>query len=502
MDRVIKRLERLAKIQVYILLVVYTTLISKSLASILLDFPAFAQVRFLDCYLVGHFRFIGRLDKANKYIGLFLLLASAGYRYSLHSVTDSKFYCLEFLLRGYDEAASSELTANARPVGPGRPGHQPPPGPSTCPTDHHHLDASIIYFVKCRTSHRGRPVDRCLRPCRGATSWLKLSNLALFIFVAQLTSILTFCLFISVAILPTLATRLGYMLSYPNCVGWLRQLDHPARHSAILDLEQMRADGPIGDSKLGFILAYRDFLPLNWFHCIRYAVEVLEILFIDWDVLLSFSVHYLIHLIMIYENYLNQAGIKQRLQQLVRCLTECRKNNHDCLHHTTASNGLASCQMEREISRVQSLLVDHFSTISQYNRYVSYHCSVCITVWFIYTGILCAWLSFAGRGSVRVEFYVAELMIIGLVFMLLVPISFVKHINHRLYAVITSAMALDHHMDTTKLNWITILQHYYPNPMYCYALFGTIEISFLFCLKVRDGIVEQIIHYNAKSLPT
>lgn len=59
-----------------------------------------------------------------------------------------------------------------------------------------------------------------------------------------------------------------------------------------------------------------------------------------------------------------------------------------------------------------------------------------------------------------------------------------RTLNHRLYEPITRAMALDDDRSVTKLRWATLMRYYTPKAMYCFNLFGSIEISWMFCIQV------------------
>jgi hypothetical protein len=141
-------------------------------------------------------------------------------------------------------------------------------------------------------------------------------------------------------------------------------------------------------------------------------------------------------------------------------------------------------QLAERVARLQATLVDHFELIKSYNPFISYVLAIVIFIWMTYTIMLCIWMGSTSSRSIMLEFVAFELYAAAYLMPLLGVTSLTTSQNRRLYPLIASVMALDDTNPDEKARWWTIISYYYPKPMFCFTLFNSIQISWLFSLKV------------------
>lgn len=166
-----------------------------------------------------------------------------------------------------------------------------------------------------------------------------------------------------------------------------------------------------------------------------------------------------------------------------RADTQNRRHRHYSWAPITSQHHLLS-----EITRLQATLVDHFQLVSSYNAFVSKTGLLTpIVIWFSYTITICTWVSSTKSRVVETEFLITEIGGSVLILFMMGSAAMTRKQNSLLYPLITRLIALDcTGLVLTKLRWIKILEYYHPKPRFCFTVFGSSEVSWLFCLKVSD----------------
>lgn len=471
------------KWQSYFLVMIYIPVIIKYLVLILLDFEQLSQYRYLDCFLLGRFYFLGRTDKANKYLAVLGFSGVFFCRFACARMfRKPRYYVLEFLFRDYEEVLCMEKK------------HKHHTGESISfirrsgPTNsnsllvqkrnhrRNHLDGAV-YFIKDSNilGRRG-----CyLRPSRTTQCWLKLAKFVLVVFFVYM-GLMYFFIGLSVFCnIPTAITRLGFRLTHSNCVHWIGRQPNGIDFKFIYDIGGNSSIQEVvaTHNRPPFVLPYENLNDFNWFHRWRLAFDVFDNLLISCDTFFALMVHSSIVYAMLYDLYLNKTCIETKLTSLVGQLSE-RPDVYEEMEASMTSRCLA------EINEVQAILLDYFRILSRYNHYISFHCGFLVSNWLLYTAIICVWLSLANKQqSMKQELLVGEIIVAGLTYVSLLAVSMVESQNRNLNSLIATTMALDPN-HATKMRWISIQNFYYPRPLHCFTLMGTIEVSFLFCLKV------------------
>lgn len=154
---------------------------------------------------------------------------------------------------------------------------------------------------------------------------------------------------------------------------------------------------------------------------------------------------------------------------------------------------------------MQALIHDYFKLVNGYNQYVSHLVAAQIYLWLVFTLFWATRVLVPSKtlsldaGSKSLEFYAMVGTTGAYVVVLLAFASVVKCQSRKLYELIAAAAAaaaaLDDDGRTTKLRWRALLSYYHPRTLYCFSLFGSSELSFLFLLKVSAASRFVIDHF-------
>lgn len=118
-----------------------------------------------------------------------------------------------------------------------------------------------------------------------------------------------------------------------------------------------------------------------------------------------------------------------------------------------------------------------------YSPYVSMYLFWCLYLWFQESAVICVWMGVTRSRAVELEFAWIEVVTFLTFVALLSGTAVLKHNSSHLHRLVSSAAALDQVTDS-KRRWTIIIQSFYPRSACCFALFNSIELSWLFCLKV------------------
>jgi len=142
-----------------------------------------------------------------------------------------------------------------------------------------------------------------------------------------------------------------------------------------------------------------------------------------------------------------------------------------------------------EVIRIQTILSDHFDKIKNYSNYISFYIIIILSMFFASLFLISFWISRIRSLQVEQEFIIMQIS--GCVYLIILTagMAMTRSVNLELYPLIANVMALDPSISFTKMRWTSIMKYYYPEPMYCFTLLRTSEISWLFILKVCAWIV-------------
>lgn len=498
----LKSTEKYARCQRVFICILYTFMMLKYLSMILLDSKVFANYRYIDCYLLGRLSFVGRTSSFNKYTAFYFLSTLVVYRSFLYLRRPKfNYQCLDFYLRGRECALLNEAITKSPEMEDESPiGHELFPHD---PIEDRMLTSSVyfeeianeegnesehnsIYLIKNHFN-----MNSILRPNRTLKSWKKIYIFTGAIFVIVSIWTCFFAILIWSLIQPLWVTEAGFQMSYRSCVRWIRA--HPDRSDYHHIFEpSLKNSVELDPRKQPFKLPLIDFVPFNPYHMIRICLDLIENVIIYLDILGTYFIHTFIVWTIILDNHSSFKEISRSLKSLIERQHSVKniaaiEQTIDSLQLNQTWIGNQHKRLEHDLSYNQAILVDHFALISKYNPYVSHHTLHCICMWLLYTGALCAWMAIAGSRAVQLEFHVAEVAIGLWTLALLGAVALARLNNMKLYSLIATAMALDQNWMSTKMRWMIILKYYYPSPLYCYALFKSTPISFLFCVKVSEA---------------
>ena len=208
----------------------------------LISLDALYEYHYLDCFLLGRFRFIGRTNKISSRIMLTFLSGFIMYRYITFVIKpDFKLQIVEFLLYEYKQVVDAETKfKSSQPTG----NILNPPARAQYSSADQRVDEikignesglvepnPVLYL---RNHFDGHSIDSkwILRPNRTSESWIILRGWVRF---GQCTLGAVIILFISVSaysIAGSILTDLGYEIAYPTCVAYIQDKQRAPEASA------------------------------------------------------------------------------------------------------------------------------------------------------------------------------------------------------------------------------------------------------------------------------
>lgn len=475
--------------QMKVVFIIYMIIILKYALIILLDLELFAAYRYMDCFVLGRFQFLGRTGLMSKYLAATLASSLCIYRIHLFGRPRHRFDCLNFLMKGHDAALKNQLQLD---------------GPTSCKNNNTDLTSSDpTYFIRNNhplVEHLGHSECHIQRLDRTPRCWQILArytiNYVLLIMVTAM--VVTTSLFFLLS--PSLFNSLGYCMRYSSCTRWLRTLNESQQvaYSYLIDPQQNVGCSVVKTRDLPIILPFNNFIPFNVFHVTRIVFDFMDDNIVYMDFFFTHACHLYIMLVMVSESYLNVSRMKPKLTSLIYTLNlvvnnwNIRENYMANLDMVTIRRrdkfpfrlNYHEVELQKDLIEIQKIISDHFRKTTSYNSYISFHCLFCVVIWLVYATVLCLWVGLSGRQAVLAELYFS-MGLASVLFMAMfsLPASY-RRVNLSLYTPISSLMALDYFNHTTKSTWITILDHFHPRPMYCFSILGSTELSWLFALKV------------------
>lgn len=500
---------RIARVFNITMIIAYIYVILKYCLINTLHLTVMKPYRYLDCYLPGRMIFDGRTTRASRTVGPAIWLFFLSNRsFILYFKPKFSFHLFEFLLKEYDEVEASEFESSRRKIQPQREAtgnlglfdmnlmlhyNQTPSFTTKTQTDLYGYDGFSRKYDPFSNQR-----DFVIR---SAKIWLIFVVSSCLYSIGELLYLISFVtcwLFVNTS---HVFGRLGFELNYANCIDYIieyRQTNNNSNHYDSIYVPNENASYPSGpDPKVPRILPWEN-ITTGPYHSVRIFAEFIENQFLIYDLVATISAHFHLVFFMILELYLNYKLMRKNLKILVLKLRRSRLFRDTCYesdHLGEKTDMLGSLQSinwqsmdfkneTAEATEVQVNIVNHFKLMSKYNHYMSFYCTYIISFWLIHTGMFCIWIGLSGSQSIQTEFYLLEWVTTVFVVIVLSVVASIRYNNLKLYPLIGSAMALEQNSAVTKKNWMTILMHFQPRPMYCFWIFGSMEISNLFILKV------------------
>ena len=493
--------------------------IAKNLCLCLLQLKRFEHFRWLDCFLLGRVSLDAHFAAAGKYFGIMFSFFLLGWLIMNMLIRPRfSFKALEFLLTPYDEVLAEEAASGPEEAGRrGRwsinkrhpfgtqLGNVHFPSPDRFWT-YVQADEQVTLIEQRSLRPETHPSLQILlssdsdklRPNRTAQSWSQLASFTLTYFLSALLLILVLGPASFYVFTTNIITQRGFELYYSQCVDYIAGLrsnstDLPAPSQQLYEqiypanksLRQLAFER----QRPPLVLPMEDPIELaGWYHWLRVFADSLDN-FLLWSYSASsFIIDTWIALIVIYDLRIYLDAVEQSLSSNLSGLGRLKwalAHDGDNSFPVLDSEHRKSQQRAR-VEDVQRLLMDFFKYLSSNNTFISTYTLYCIIVWLIFTATACICILNPKGSAVlaREEIFAIELFAS---FYFLVIVGFFAHFRSRMrrvYSMIASSMALDGNSRTTKPCWIVLLKHFHPAPLYCFSLFGSAEISWLFCLKV------------------
>ena len=514
----------------------------RHLAILLLQLDPLSSWRWLDCLLIGRYRFIGRTQQIDSMMVLAIAISQALYRYyARFTWPNMNFNCLEFLIHEERQVLEEERefrkleSKQAQLKGGNDDDHH----------HHHHLGpqkrvvwSPIFYLFDEQLNTRAQPLQ--MRLNRTRSCWLKLDLFAkLSLAGILLTSLLWFSL-IGFVISGWLLTNRGFEASYSQCASYIRSLRSNSSASSQLQLYQtlIHSPGqPVDLAELPFKpeLDGSDSIRLNAYHLLRILLDFGENIFWHMDLFFAYSFSTFIDFAYALDILFNCSAIRQRLDQLLhrlrteigkqqqqqqpqqpqqpqplllapmpsivsrRRLARASANKKPGAHKVALAPTLERLCLrdhpshlldpnQAEVEKLQTLLWDHLKLTRLYGVHASACDLTTLALYFGSTLIICLWWIRNGSQIFRVEFLSVEIFSLFACSGFLLSAALVHSANLRLYPSLASAMALDPELGTTKLGWSKLMDMYRPKSLFCFTILDSNELSFLFMLKVSVSL--------------
>ena len=518
-------------VQIYYLLICiwFLATLIKNVTLYALNLSLFEPYRWLDCFLLGRVHLNGHFAAASSFIGI-MFASFVIIRLSIMFLLRPQFdlQTFEFLLTTYDQVLAAETRLEAdQSVADQLPSCCRASGFSSTLQD-----PDWIYQPgRCSVPPTGAPDGSCnkfaftspftsrpvIRPNRTVKSWAKLMRFTLIylalgaIFISLWTPTLVYM------IATNLLTQRGFELYYANCVDYIVENYYHRNHSAgnghppVLYEDLFTSQIYWPTKSPGQLAIERKSSPLllpmvnlisldGWYHCARSLADILDDLMLWIPVSCGFIIEFWVAHVQIYDLQLYLDRVERMLRQNLhrlrlfdsinrrRLRPQLDRNlNRKRPHLLLASDDHDEDSLRPGNLEVQALLEDLFRVLGRRNRYVSYYTLFCTALWLLFTTIVYVCLfnpRLIPNMMARSEIYSLELFSICFFLSVVGTFAAVRTKMCRIYSLVASNMALDQDIRISKVHWMILLKYFHPAPLYCFSLFGSAEISWLFCFKV------------------
>ena len=526
----------------------------------LISLESLSEYHYLDCYILGRFRFIGRTNKISSFVMFVYLFAYIVYRYVIYILKPNfRFQALEFMLYTYKDVVENERQfRTSQAVGESFGLHDSSSNSSRGSVNglesRFEVKPNGTFYLLNLFCNDSTDCKWILRPNRTGKSWTTLSNFASIAYYSLVVVSIFFVFIMSYTFAGSIFTNLGYEMGYPTCVAYIQDRqrnseiatlagnyttlgDHselayshiylaPAKLAHQISIEDIPAIIPVTRA---------DLQPLTTYNVLRISVDVFENIFWYMEFLILFSCAYFIVIVFSLDIMINAKEVQKRLKRLIGKMKDSRSSPGLSYDHQNGPFRLADLGLYKKFNFVentlstiygryrpgpgprpdypkilsnckvtmanwnapkefagrhefnstilQAILVDHFILVCDYNRLMSFYFKNLFHLFLEYSLLIMYWTSTVKSRTVEFEFVIAEATLTMIVVTYCSTASMARSANLHLYKLIAQAMALDTNIDSRR-RWVTIMNYYKPQPLYCYTLIGSTEISWLFCLKV------------------
>lgn len=498
----------------------------------------------LDCILIGRFRYLGRVVRISPVFFIILAFGLISFRlYATLVQPDYRIDCIEFLL--YDREVVVKEQTLARQANVSR--------KKVLNKKLNKIEQKKTITNKATESNlnplfyiRDPYIENkyYYRECRSPETW---DNLIYFqvicLDIGLIVSIVWFCItfyFVGGAIINDLGLELGY----PSCVKYIKYVKAQCNnettsgswisfHDRLQFLEtyiyKPRDGLAIYEMELDDVPFYLDWelprnMPVNWFTLVRIIIDLYFNAFWYLDFVWSLLAHaFIVHMSSL-DLFMNYRALRKRLETIIKRLRDIdlllddmayqRAKYHvnadfESQYHTykisyferltetsydaqipslypigTRRNRQRIYQLESDIRCLQTAILDHFNQVRRYQPFVLSFAHLFIYMNIVYLSTICLFLLTTRSQKIVIEFVFTEICLMSLFVVNFLGGSVVCACNELLNPLIASAMALDPNIKTTKLRWSALLNMYRPRPLYCYLISNAIKMSSSFVLKV------------------
>lgn len=452
------------------------------------------EYRFIGCYLLGRLVVNGRVTEFNN----FFAFASAFFLFiwrifMVCSKPKLKMYCFEFLMYEFEELILYEANMSSELETKQLLGKS------------NQTSSSLYYqsILQCKNrmaiqeAKSGRPIttgmsDFCLmRLNRTSKHWKSLSKVLIVYWIWFLLLMLCAVPFTAITIVPVILTRKGFEVSYHECSGWISDNNRTDYE----DIHSLRGYESGEEITPSLFLPLRDFCPFNLYHSIRIGYDFLENIIIYFDLATALMSNSAVAILASVDvcHYGQQLSVS--LMELNKDLAGQAIKSFD-VNLPMRPNGYLSAnddQLNLRIQKLQSLVLDYFEMIADYDRYASALGIYTIICWLSFSAIVSKWILVPGSERPKLEWYLLHGYATVHVILNMGSFARVRLASRRLYPLMATTGALDRSQAHQKTSWFTIMKYFAPKPLYCFRMLQSMELSWFLLLKVASWLLTALI---------
>lgn len=460
------------KVYISFLTFLFYLMMSKYIVISALDLHSLTAYRWLDCILLGRNTVTARIASHSKYYTLSFIVTILMWRaFIVGAGNDIKLDVIEFLLCDPKLVYKSEIRSMKSdgiyhsfkcPV------HESQLASSG--TQKREVEYESLQFMRNQLSRNC--FQFILKPNRTVRCLFRYYKLTIIYFGCGIILLILVAIAVTYLSLPMFITKRGFELNYFHCVDWIEK--QPNGRQTFEFIFQPRQN-PSNNLTLLYFLPYVDYVSFNWFHLTRIGFDAADFILVWVSVAIYIITCNFIVVLIVLDCFIYSEFIKQKLREKIANIINTNKLLIGELEPVQESGS--------EILRLQSMLVDYFSTINRYNPFASFYS------FFFFIVLSLNYVDFFFLNYMQVEMVNSIEMVVLLatatIIIILIASTFalVRKISYNLYQSIATLMALDGQRSSSKLRWMTILNFYCPKSRCCFRIHNT-EISWLLSFKV------------------
>lgn len=471
----------------------------------LLYFDSFADYRYYDCYVLGRTSFSGQNYISTIVLGLIVNFYILGYRYMVRSRVRYSFdyEVLRFLKLDTEEVLGNEIEIEEDRVIRKRSSNAMASNEGDFRHRYSILDTAIKDFPTRYGTQYGKIKFHFENPFRPYpdqpdNTLIRLNRTSrvhrsLRLFVVSLYTVgLLFGAIVLMSLViiftsRTIFTAHGFFVNYDACIRYIKSLT-PERSKQFSFIYDQDSTEPPSQSIPS--------LPIfNLYHVLRLSIDLLDNAIMYCDPFIASTIHTSYMILQVVDLIVYAHLLEQRLVDTI----EMMRNEHqtrfirsvqlDSIASLAELDAYRQDNSKREpedfcLTTLQAYILDYLHMVRRYQDYSVYQASAILFIWISLTAGISFWLATNTFNNLQYEFRFAQ-MGLGLFAVISMGISAVLESKSRkLYHFMSVAMSIDRDVLVSKQKWCHLSKFFYPRPMYCFALFGQSEMSWLFCMKV------------------